>query len=306
MKSRISVIIPTYNGWNTLKDCITSILNQSLAPYEIIVVDNASVDGTWENISNYVDSFSRVNSKKVLADNLNFKFKIIRNKKNLGVTGGRNTGIRLADKRTDYLFFFDHDMVADKNMFQNLIKIAEGDSSSGIITPKVYYWEDKKRIWSAGTGINLWTGQVLFRGGKDNGQYEKTEEVQVAPAAMFVKKEVIAKVKFFDNRYFATYEDTDFCFRAKKAGFKIIYEPKAIAYHKISPDPEDEAKRLLSRGYLVGKNRILFMKDFGKSFLIFFLFLPIYCLHYLKLAVEFHNLKGWKDFMRGTIVGLFT
>ena len=84
-------------------------------------------------------------------------------------------------------------MVADKGMLEELVKVSESDNEVGIVTPKIYYSDDKDRIWSAGTGMNLWTGQVLFRGGKDMGQFDVSEEVQVAPAAMLVKRKVLDK-----------------------------------------------------------------------------------------------------------------
>ncbi len=290
MDYQISVIIPTYNSWKTLRDCLGSISKQTLNPNEIVVIDNASTDGTAEKVSNLKHQI--------------LNLEIFKNKKNLGVTGGRNRGIKEAPKSSDYLFFFDHDMIADKKMLEELVKVAKMDPKIGIVTPKIYYWEDKKRIWSAGTGINLWTGQVLFRGGKDVSQYEEVEEVQVAPAAMLVKREAIGKIKGFDNKYFATYEDTDFCFRARRAGFKTYYSPKAVAYHKLSTDPRYEADRLLSRAYYVGKNRVLFMKDFGKNFYIFLFFLPVYIIYYLKLAIKYYRLKDWFTFLRGTFDGL--
>jgi GT2 family glycosyltransferase len=289
---KISVIVPTYNSWNTLRECIDSILKQAPRPFEVIVVDNASTDGTFERIQN----------SKFKNQNYNLKLKIYRNEKNLGVTGGRNRGIKEASKKSDYLFFFDHDMVADKKMLEELVKVAEMDKSIGIVTPKIYYFSNRKKIWSSGTGINLWTGQILFRGGDDAGQYEKIEEVQVAPAAMLVKRQVIRRIKRFDNKYFATFEDTDFCFRAKRAGFKTYYAPKAIAYHKIPEDPKEEAERLLSRAYFVARNRILFMKDFGKP--TFWFFLPIYFFYYLRLALKYKRINAIINYLKGSINGI--
>lgn len=289
MRPRISVVIPTYNSWSTLKECIRSILDQSLYPFEVIVIDNASTDNTSGNL------------KKIFPS-----IRLVELPENTGVTGGRNAGIKQISKKVNYILFFDHDMKADKKMLEELVKIAQLERGIGIVTPKVYYLSDKKRIWSAGTDINLWTGQVLFRGGKDIGQYEKDEEVQIAPAAMLVKKKVIERIKRFDDRYFATYEDTDFCFRARKEGFKTFYAPKAIAYHDLSTDKKDEAKRLLDRAYWIGRNRILFMKDFGENFFIFLVFLPIYLGYYLLMSIKFKRWSGGLNFLRGVLNGLST
>lgn len=283
----VSVIIPTYNSWTTLKSCIVSIQNQTLKPKEIIVVNNGSTDRTSKKVE---EEFPEV--------------KLINLKTNTGVTGGRNTGIKKADRSSNYLLFFDHDMVADKNMLKELTTVAEVESNIGIVTPKIYYFGDKNRVWSAGTSINLWSGQIIFRGGQDIGQFDDIEEVQVAPAAMLVRKEVIKKLKKFDDIYFATYEDTDFCFRAKRAGFKTYYAPKALAFHKLPLEFEEESKRLLSRSYWIGRNRVIFMKKFGKNFFVFLLFLPLYSLYYLIIALKCRQIFSWFRFLQGTINGI--
>lgn len=283
----ISVIIPTYNGKATIISCINSLYDQTLKPKEVIVVDNGSKD----NIQGVI--------KKRFP-----KVRIIKLDRNTGVTGGRNAGIENVNRKNKYILFFDHDMVAGKNMVKNLVNVAQKNSSFGIITPKIYYWEDKNRIWAAGTNINLWTGQVLFRGGKDNGQFEEEEEVQVAPAAFLVKKKVLDKINEFDNRYFATYEDTDFCFRAKKNGFKTIYTPKALAFHKISPKPQLEKKRLLDRSFWIGRNRILFMGSYGKNFYLFLFFSQIYLFYFIILAIRQKDMKGFLGYLNGVIVGV--
>ena len=284
---KVSVIIPTYNSWNTLKSCVSSIQKQSIKPREIIVVDNGSIDGT------------SIKVKKEFP-----KVKLVSLFKNTGVTGGRNTGIKNASSDSDYLFFFDHDMVADKNMLKELTAVAMMEPNIGIVTPRIYYFANKKIIWSAGTGINLLTGQILFRGGMDVGQFDKAEEVQVAPAAILVKREVIKKIGGFDDIYFATYEDTDFCFRARRSGFKIYYTPKALAFHKLPLEFEEESKRLLSRSYWIGRNRVIFMKRYGNNFFIFLLFLPIYSLYYLLIAIRCKQILSWFRFLQGTVNGL--
>jgi len=240
--------------------------------------------------------------KKLINSHKDF-VKYIKNTKNLGVTGGRNRGVREASKSSDYIFFFDHDMVADPRMLEELIKVAEEKKEIGIVTPKIYYWENKNVIWSAGTDVNLWTGQTIFYGGKDVGQYNEIREVGVAPAAILAKREVLDKVGNFDSIYFATYEDTDFCFRAKRMGFLTYYAPSATAYHKIPFDKKDADIRLLSRSYWIGRNRVIFMRRFGKNILVFVVLLPVFFVYYLYLSSKYKNINSIKDFVRGTVDG---
>ena len=286
--SDVYVIIPTYNSIKTLLKCLESIYRQTLKPKQIIVVDNASTDQTSQKIKK---EYPWV--------------KLITLKKNLGVSGGRNTGIKVVGKKTGYILFFDHDMYAKKDLLENLVRVCRTDGDIGIVTPKIYYWEDRKRIWSAGTGINLLTGQVIFRGGKDQGQFQKDEEVQVAPAVMLVKTIIIKQIGGFDERYFATFEDTDFCFRAKDKGYKTYFAHKAVAYHDLSTNRRAEMERLLSRAFYVGRNRVLFMRDFGKSLLVFFFFLPVYIIYFCYMGIREKNIKAVFEFIRGTIIGLY-
>jgi GT2 family glycosyltransferase len=285
--SSVSVVIPTYNKRKELIAAIESILQQSYQIAEVIVVDNASTDDTL------------VYLKKLAAKHK--QMKIVKNSENTGVTGGRNRGIEHATGQ--YVLFFDHDMVADKKMVGKLVVCLEEEKSAGIITPKIFFWDKKDTIWSAGTDVNLFTGQTIFYGGKDIGQFEKVREVAVAPAVLLVKREVIKKIKGFDPVFFATYEDTDFCFRAKKAGFLTYYTPKAVAYHKIPYDTYWSNQKLLERLYWVGRNRIIFMKRYGKNFFIFLLFLPVFLCYYILLCIKYRNMHSLSLYIKGTMNG---
>lgn len=290
-KNKISVIIPTKDSWVTLEPCIKSLLTQSFPVFEIIIIDNASKIGLTEKINN-------------LNIHQNIRLKIFRNEINLGVTGGRNRGIKEADANSNYLLFFDHDMIADKDMVKKLISVFEDKNSVGIATPKIYYWEKRNEVWAAGTGINLWTGKIIFRGGKDVGQFNRNEEVQVAPASFMVTRDLIQKIGGFDDIYFATYEDTDFCFRAKNAGFKTYYVSDAHAYHKIPYDADKSTVRLLDRTYWIGRNRVIFMKRFGKSFLVFIATIPLYFGYYIYQSLKYKKYKAIIEFINGTFSGL--
>jgi GT2 family glycosyltransferase len=197
-------------------------------------------------------------------------------------------------------------MTATPTMLEELLKTAQKEEKRGIVTPKIYYFDNKKIIWAAGTDINRTTGQTIFYGGEDHGQYEIEKEVAVAPAILLVKKKVLEKVKKFDTTYFATYEDTDFCFSAKKVGFSTYYTPHAVAYHKIPYDPQIAMKRLLERSYWVGRNRYLFLRKFGLFNAVSLLFIPIYILYYWLLAVQYRNYRAIGAYAKGVLAGLTT
>lgn len=286
---KVSIVIPTYNRKDDLIECLESVTNLDYLEYEVIVVDNASTDGTYAAVRK---KFPR--------------FRIITNKENSGVSGGRNIGLRSVDSCSEYILFLDHDVVLSTNLLSELLKVIVTSSKVGIVTPKIYYYSHKKIIWSAGTSINLVSGRVSFNGGNevDRGQFDKIRDVQVAPAVILVKRGVIEKIGGFDEIYFATYEDTDFCFRARKSGYRIVYVPGTWAYHKIPLDWPESMNRLLSRAYYVGRNRLIFMRKHSKYFPLFLMFLPVYFFYYSWLSLRFRRVKEIGNFCKGTMAGL--
>ena len=197
---KLSAVIPTFNARHDAVEAVRSLKAQTWGPLEIIVVDNGSSDGTPDAVAAACPDVT-----------------VLRLPSNTGVTGGRNAGF--AHASGDVVLFFDHDMVADPAMAGALLAAAQSDPAAGIVTGKIYYAGDRNRIWAAGTGIDLRTGRVWFRGGPDTGQYERQEDVPVAPAMMLVTRAAMEATGGFDDLFFANWEDADFCFRARAAGF---------------------------------------------------------------------------------------
>lgn len=281
----VSIIIPTYNLVSVFKECLNSVLNQDYRNTEIIVVDNASTDGTSTMI---LEKF-----KTVI---------LIRNNKNLGSTGGMNAGLKKAKGK--YFLFVDHDNILNPNMLTEMVRYANKFDNVGIVVPKIYYWEKRDTIWAAGTSVSILTGINYAREGKDVGQYEKIEEVDIAPANFLVKKEVIDKVGFYDDTFFVCYEDSDFCARVKKACYKILYLPNAICYHKFPfLSKKDNKTRWLSRAYYATRNKIIFMRKNSPYFLFFVLIYPVWFLIYTYQALRYSNLKTLFNFYRGMYDG---
>lgn len=283
--SKVSAVVATYNLKDVFLECLESITKQDYPNLEIIVVDNASVDGTADAVA---ERFPQVN--------------LIRNTENLGVTGGANTGVKKATG--DYIWFIDHDNIFEPKMLSEMLKLAESDPKIGVVVPKIYYWDDKTLIWAAGTNINLLTGVNISREGRDVGQYEKVEEVQIAPANFLVKREVIEKVGVYDDVYYISYEDADFSFRVRQVGFKIVYTPKAVCYHKFPIlDKKTATKRWLSRAYWTARNKIIFMRKHSPYFPLFVLTYPAWFCIYTYKAVSYFDFKALWNFYKGMFNG---
>ncbi len=240
MKQVAAIILNFKVKKETLK-CVESVQKSSYKNIEIIVVDNNSGDDLAREIKKYSDVV------------------FIQNKENLGFTGGNNVGIKYAlSSNADYIFILNPDTLVDKNCISNLINAS---SNGDILGPKIYF-DKSHKIWYAGGKLDLANVLGTHRGvdEKDRGQFNQIEETDYASgAAMFINRKVFESIGLFDVNYFLYYEDADFCIRAKKKDFKIVYVPEAIVYHK----------NALSTGlgsplqdYFITRNRMYFASKF--------------------------------------------
>lgn len=201
------------------------------------------------------------------------ELEIIQNKENLGFSGGNNVGIRYALKNNaDYTLILNNDTIVDKNLVLELVKVVQSDEHIGIVVPKIYFAkgyefhkdrykesEKGKVIWYAG-GVMDWRNVIGVHRGVDevdNGQYEEVQETDFASGCcMFVKREIFEKIGFFDEKYFLYYEDNDLSQRLKRAGFRIVYSPKAVLWHKNAGSAGGSGSEL--QDYYITRNRLLF------------------------------------------------
>jgi len=220
---KVSIIILTWNGVRHISDCLESVQKSTYPNYEIIVVDNGSKDGTLELIRN---NFPNV--------------KLISNSKNLGFAGGNNIGIKQATG--DIIFLLNDDTKIHPNVIGVLVKELTGSSKIGIVGPKIYFMSDaagsKKepnKIWFAG-GMIDWVRGEGYHLGRNLTDNELVNDIKkevdfITGCALMIKREVIEKIGVLDERFFAFYEDADWCQKAKKAGYQVIYIPFGGIWH---------------------------------------------------------------------------
>jgi len=240
---KVVVVILNYKAKDEALKCIQSVKKSDYQNVDILVIDNNSQDGLGEVL---------VGSKEV---------EYIQTGDNLGYTGGNNIGIKKAiEKGADYIFILNADAELERTAISNLVEVAES-KDAGIVGPKILF-NDKQTIWYAGGKLDLANVIGGHRGvdEKDHGQYEMIEETEnVTGGAMFVGREVFEKIGFFDDKYFLYYEDSDFCFRAKKEGFKLFYAPKAIVYHE---NAKSTGLGSPLQDYFITRNRMIFASKF--------------------------------------------
>lgn len=213
----ISVIIPNWNGKRFLAECLDSVREQTFRDFETILVDNGSTDGSAGFVE---ERYPWVRT--------------IRNKRNLGFTGGNNVGIRLAGGK--YIVLLNNDTWAEPTWLEELTKAIGSDRQVGMWASKVYSYYQRDRIEAVGE-LLYWDGLNRARGQyeKDRGQYEEIEEILFPPGCgcMYLK-EILDEMGLFDEDFFAYGDDAEIGIRARMAGWKCLYVPGAIVYHKNS------------------------------------------------------------------------
>lgn len=280
----VSAVIPSFNDKKKVFRLLDSLRKSTYQDLETVVV----VNGPEETL---------IEGQK--------KYKWVRwldaGRENIGQTGCYNLGFAQANKKNNILFI-DSDVVVGKEMVMYLVKRMESDKKIGIVTPMILYLSDKNWVNQAGSYVNLTTGRVKVGWGSKK-DFLTSRPVQNSGTVMLISRKVINAIGGFDD-WFLCYFDPDYCLRAKKAGFDIWYEPKAIAYHDQSKDPAVWRPRVLSRAYLLGRNRVLFMRRHG-NILTFSLFLPLLLGYYFFETIRFGNSRKFFELLWGTIVGYF-
>lgn len=214
--SRVAVVVPNWNGADSLGDCLDSLLAQSLKA-RVIVVDNGSVDGSLKLLERYSD------------------IEVILHDRNLGFAGGVNAGFRRAiEDGVKYAATLNNDAVADKDWLRQLVAALDKNPKAGIATAKILT-ADGKKIDSTGDYLTVW-GLPYPRGRGESGLDKYDSEVDVFGAsggASLYRVKMLEEIGLFDEAFFAYYEDVDLSFRAQLAGWKVRYVPSAVVYHQI-------------------------------------------------------------------------
>jgi GT2 family glycosyltransferase len=212
----VSIIVLNYNGKRFLDDCFSTLFATDYENFEVILVDNGSTDGSVE----YVKKRFREPRLKVLALDRNY-----------GFAQGNNKGIEKASG--DYVVLLNNDTRVHKKWLRELVKVMGSDRNIGAAQPKLLL-DDEIHIDAAG-GFLDYFGRVYQRGvfEEDRGQYDRVDEIFYAKgaAAMF-KRKVLREVGVLDPDYFIYYEETDLCWRIWLRGYKIVYVPSSVVYHK--------------------------------------------------------------------------
>lgn len=214
MNPVLSVIILSWNGKQHLPACLDALAGQSYRDFETVLVENGSSDGT----AGYVrEQYPWV--------------RMVELPENIGFAGGNNRA--LAECRGSYIVTLNNDTKAEPEFLAELLRTAQADPGIGMVAAKMLNFYQKGRLDSVGVGIaSDGLGRNIGCNQPDLGQYDGSREVFGACAgAALYRRDMLDQVGFFDDGFFAYYEDLDLAWRCRLAGWRCLTAPKAVVFH---------------------------------------------------------------------------
>jgi GT2 family glycosyltransferase len=285
MKIRVAIVIPNWNGADFIEECLVSLKAQTY-PVDVIVVDNGSAD---DSIAIIEKKFSDI--------------KLIKLVKNLGFAGGVNKGIQFAiENNYQAVALFNNDATADPRWAETLVSTLKKYPKAGIVTGK-FMRTDKQLMDSTGEFYTIW-GMPYPRGRnqKISAKYNETERVFAASGgASLYKTKLFYDIGFFDENFFAYLEDIDISFRANLRSWQVIYEPNALAYHRVGSTTS--RLKTFSRYHFTKNFFLTYVKNMPG--LLFWKYLPLFLVQSLRLALSSIVRMHFITFLKALAVSFF-
>lgn len=241
---KVFIIILNFNSFNDTKACLLSVKAMEYDNYEVVVVDNSDTNEDYNRLKSEFKDCS-----------------IIKAERNLGYANGNNIGIKYALKNDmEYVCILNADVVVEKDFLHKVMKVFKEDEQIGILGPCICEYNDRQRVQTAGADISLFTGLTKrkYRGYSYSEIPKANLSVDFLGGACFVcKREVFDKIGLIPENYFLFFEETEFCIKAKKAGFKLLCVLNSRVYHKGSAT----ISRFGGLSYhFLNRNRVVFIK----------------------------------------------
>lgn len=249
MKPPVSILIVNWNSKENLVDCFESLFKISYSNFEVIMVDNGSVD---DSVKYTEERYPQV--------------KIIKSKKNLGFAGGNNSGLKYCKGK--YILFLNNDTIVTKSFLDDLVGFIEKDENIAVVQPTILFHRPNtpmhEKINSVGSFI-LKSGFLYhldYGKAYKESKYKESYEIFTAYGACFLaRRNVVEEVGLFDEDYFAYFEETDFSHRVWLNGHKIFIYTKPFIYHKGGKTAEKLPSAFIQ--YHSFKNRLYtYLKNF--------------------------------------------
>ncbi len=228
----VTIIVLNWNARDFLPACLTALFALDYPDFSVCLVDNGSDDGSVELVQSQFPQAA-----------------IICNHANVGFAAGNNAALRYLT--TEFTVLLNPDVVVDPDWLRQLILPIAADAQIGVAGSKLYY-PGGRLLQHAGGFID---GEQGFPGHfgwheTDTGQYDSLRDVDyVIGAAMAIRRQTLEQIGLLDEGFFLFYEDTDFCFRARRVGYRVVYVPQATAVHVESVKTQKESDSYLRHMY---------------------------------------------------------
>jgi GT2 family glycosyltransferase len=245
----IGAILVNFNGGEMLLEAVNSLLNSSYPNLKIILVDNASHDGSAKAIL--------VEYKDVI---------LIENDKNLGFAVGNNIGIgRAIELGCEYIFFLNNDATVNADAISLLHQHLESVDKCVAVAPFIFYHHKPKLIWFGGGEVALWRGWIghrhIRKEYKSNTYLpEKTD--YLTGCTFLIRSEPLRKAMGFDQHFGLYSEDVDLSLRLIKKGYELWVYPNAHAFHQVSATAGGELSPF--KAYYRGRSNALIVKRYAR------------------------------------------
>jgi GT2 family glycosyltransferase len=280
----VTVIVLNWNGKRFLEQCISSLLNQSYSSYEVLLVDNASVDGSIEYVK---DLFGNPTKLRILALRENF-----------GFSKGNNIGMK--QSTSQYLIVLNNDTKVAKNFIEQLVKAAEANPNIGSVGCKIIF--GSKQNWFSQKFTNNGFIVPYFLQSTLQNSLEKISNsnsvnLSNSGCAVLFRKDVIDAVGGFDEDFWSNWEDWDIGYRVNLAGFECVCIPDPLVFH-VGGGSEGSSPERFVRIY---RNELFtYVKNYSTQNLlvrfpfILFVFQPLYHLVWFFQRLMTHSPELYK------------
>ena len=210
--TKVSVVIPNYNGERYLRACIDSLMGQDYLDFETIIIDNASTDSAYEWLQEYED---------IIFKQLD---------QNYGFSRAVNEGIKMA--KGEYVLLLNNDTIVEKDFIKELVNAIEKDTRIFAISSKMIAYQNHQVMDDAGDEYTALGWAYKLGDGRGVEHYTKAYNVFSACAgAALYRKSIFGEIGLFDENFFAYMEDVDVSYRARIYGYYNVYCPNAKVYH---------------------------------------------------------------------------
>ena len=216
--NRTAIILLNWNSYEHTANCIRSLQKCAGEGFDIIVVDNGSQDGSIQKLQQEFDQVIFLTYET-----------------NHGFVGGNNRGFQYAlGKNYEYVMMLNNDVFVERFFMHHLINYMDFHPEAGAIQPKIFFNNDRTKIWNGGSKYASWLGWTYSKNymrGQGNLQRTLHEVDWITGCALLVRSSILKEIGLLNENFFIYYEDVDLSFRIKHAGYTLMFHPDAVIYH---------------------------------------------------------------------------